>query len=129
MTYHFDRDADAGLILVNVEIDGRHTFKMVLDTGASHTTIDSTALYMADYKISAIARSAIETANGIVQADVVSIDCIAALGHTMRNVSIQVYDFLAHGILSDYDGILGLDFFENTTFTIDMQANTIAIIH
>jgi len=23
---------------------------------------------------------------------------------------IQVYDFLAHGIFSDYDGLLGLDF-------------------
>ena len=40
---------------------------------------------------------------------------------------VQVYDFLAHGILSDYDGLLGLDFFENTVLCIDMKNQTIEI--
>jgi hypothetical protein len=34
---------------------------------------------------------------------------------------------MAHSILSDYDGMLGLDFFENTVFTIDMKNNTIEV--
>jgi hypothetical protein len=42
-------------------------------------------------------------------------------------MSVQAYDFLAHGILSDYDGLLGLDFFENTLLCIDMKNYTIDI--
>jgi predicted RNA-binding protein len=42
-------------------------------------------------------------------------------------VQVQVYDFLAHDILSSYQGVLGLDFFEGTRFTIDMVENTIIV--
>jgi predicted aspartyl protease len=128
MTYQFDRDPEGGIILVNVQLDGKHMFKMVLDTGASRTTIDSTALYMVDYKIkNTLETSAIETANGIVEVNVFEVDSLTALGHTKRHIPIQVYDFLAHGILSDYDGLLGLDFFSDTAFSIDMKTNTINI--
>jgi hypothetical protein len=128
MKYQFDIDPDGEVILLTVELDGKHTFKMVLDTGASRTTIDSTALYMVDYK----ARSTggiteIETANGIIPVDLFEVKALSALGLTRKEFSIQVYDFLAHGILSDYDGLLGLDFFEDTTFCIDMKAHTIDI--
>jgi len=103
---------------------------MVLDTGASRTTIDSTALYMADYKMNNMSETcAIETANGIVEVEVFEVHGLTALGHTKHRMSVQVYDFLAHGILSDYDGLLGLDFFENTAFCIDMKNNTIEIFH
>jgi hypothetical protein len=77
---------------------------MVLDTGASRTTIDSTALYMVDYKIkNTLEPCAIETANGIVEVNVFEVDSLTTLGHTKRHIPIQVYDFLAHGILSDYE--------------------------
>jgi len=39
MKYQFERDTEGGIILVAVELDNTHSFKMVLDTGASHTTI------------------------------------------------------------------------------------------
>jgi predicted aspartyl protease len=130
MKYQFERDPEGGIILVNVQLNGRHTFKMVLDTGASRTTIDTSALYMADCNVGNITEtSAIETANGIVEVNVFEVDRIAALGHAKCRVPVQVYDFLAHGILSDYDGLLGLDFFEDTAFYIDMTNSTIEIIH
>jgi predicted aspartyl protease len=40
MKYRFERDPEGGIIPVNVQLNGKHTFKMVLDTGASHTTIE-----------------------------------------------------------------------------------------
>jgi predicted aspartyl protease len=129
MTYQFDRDPEGGIILIGVQLDGKHTFKMVLDTGASCTTIDSTALYMADYKIKNVHETCeIETANGLVKVNVFEVDSLTSLEHTKQHIPIQVYDFLAHGILSDYDGLLGIDFFEGTTFSIDMKANTIEIV-
>jgi len=45
MTYKFRRESESGLILVNIEIDDRYELKMILDTGATNTTIDSNALY------------------------------------------------------------------------------------
>ena len=129
MTYQFEKDPDGGIILVTVLLEGKHTLKMVLDTAASRTTIDATALYMIGYTINnALETSTVETANGIVEVSILEVDSLTALGHTVHQIPIQVYDFLAHGILSDYDGLLGLDFFENTVLCIDMKNNTINII-
>ena len=64
MKYRFEKDPEGGIILINVQLDDKHTFKMVLDTGASRTTIDTTALYMADYKVNNMSEtSPVETAN------------------------------------------------------------------
>ena len=51
----------------------------------------------------------------------------SAFGHIVRGMTVQIYDFLKHGIISDYDGVLGLDFFENTEFCINMKNQTIAV--
>lgn len=129
MNYTFERDVESGIILVTVLIDGKHSFKMVLDTGASRTTIDTTALYLAGYELNKEKEKCeIETANGIVEVEVFEIGSIAAFSHIKQNIPIQAYDFLAHGILSDYDGLLGLDFFENTCFSINLKENSIKIM-
>ena len=129
MTYPFERDPESGMIYVDILLDDLHEFNMVLDTGASRTTFDTSALYMADYTIGGkIKKETIETANGIIEVKIFEVDSISALGHTLNNKPVQVYDFLAHGILSDYDGVLGIDFFENTRFCIDMNHQTIEII-
>jgi len=46
MTYKFKREPESGLRLVNVEIDYKYELKMIFDTGATNTTIDSNALYL-----------------------------------------------------------------------------------
>jgi predicted aspartyl protease len=112
-SYHFNRTHEGDLIIIKLVIDGKHEFKMLLDTGASHTTIDRNALYMFDYRCEdAIDNMYIETAIGVIAVDVVEVASLSALGVKREQFRIQVYDFLAHGILSDYDGMLGLDFFE-----------------
>lgn len=35
---------------------------------------------------------------------------------THTTFEVQVYDFLAHGIASDYDGVIGLNFFTKNKF-------------
>lgn len=69
----------------------------------------------------------IETANGIIETEIFEIDTFASLGLTKDKFQIQVYDFLAHGIFSDYNGLLGLDFLEGTKFCIDTKENTITL--
>ena len=128
MKYKFKREPESGLILVNVEIDNKYELKMILDTGATNTTIDSNALYLLGYDLKdTIGSVEIETANGIIETEVFEINSFTSLGMTKYNFQIQVYDFLAHGIFSDYNGLLGLDFLEGTKFCIDTKENTITL--
>ncbi|MEP7171758.1 MAG: retropepsin-like aspartic protease [Bacteroidota bacterium] len=128
MTYHFKREPENGLIIVSIEIDGKYELKMVLDTGATHTTIDSNALYLIGYHLKDnIGTVEIETANGIIETEVFEVGTFSSLGLSKNNFQIQVYDFLAHGIYSDYNGLLGLDFLEKTKFCIDTKMNIITI--
>ena len=128
MTYKFRRGSESGLILVNIEIDDRYELKMILDTGATNTTIDSNALYLLGYDLKDnIGTVEIETANGIIETEVFEVNVFSSLGLTKEKFQVQVYDFLAHGIYSDYNGLLGIDFLEGVKFCIDTRENTISI--
>ena len=128
MTYKFKREPESGLILINIEIDKKYELKMLLDTGATNTTIDSNALYLLGYDLKdCIGTVEIETANGIIETEVFEINSFSSVGIEKEKFEIQVYDFIAHGIFSDYNGLLGLDFLEGKKFCIDTNENTITI--
>jgi predicted aspartyl protease len=129
MTHKFKRESEEGLIVFNVEIDNKFELKMILDTGATNTTIDSNALYLLGHDLKDnIGSVEIETANGIITTEVFELNSFSSLGLTKEKFPIQVYDFIAHGIYSDYDGLLGLDFLKGTKFCIDLNENTITIV-
>ena len=128
MTYPFDKEPGSGLILVTVKLDEYEELKMVLDTAASLTTIDINVLRMIYYPIGDIFETGqVETANGIVEVDIIQTQTISAFGHSVRGMKVQMYDFLKRGVISDYDGVVGLDFFEGTEFTINMKNQTIEV--
>ncbi len=128
MTHHFERMPDGGLIIISVTLDNKGKFRMILDTGCSNTTIDSNALYISGYELKdAVEIVNIETANGVVDSEVFKINKINSLGITKENFNIQVYDFTAHGIFSNYDGLLGLDFLEGKKICIDTTLSTITL--
>ena len=128
MIFPFKRESEEGLIIVSIEIDGKYELKMVLDTGATNTTIDSNALYLLGYNLKDnIGTVEIETANGIIETEVFAVGRFSLLGQTKEKFQVQVYDFLAHGIFSDYNGLLGLDFLVDTKFCIDTKINTITL--
>jgi len=134
MTHKFERDPESGMILIPVVLeDVEYELRMALDTGATRTTFDFNALHVAGYPIFEMnetgktEKGAIETAIGIIEVGIFEAKNISALGQTVRDLKVQVYDFLKHGIISDYDGVLGLDFFEDTEFTINMKNQTIEV--
>jgi hypothetical protein len=49
------------------------------------------------------------------------------LGVVETNFDVQVYDFIAHGITSNYDGVLGLDFLKKRKFCLDLPNGEITI--
>ncbi len=128
MKHSFERMSEGGLIIVSVTLDEKSKFRMILDTGCSNTTIDSNALYLSGYELKdTIEIVDIETANGIVESEIYEITKINSIGITKEKMKIQVYDFIAHGIFSNYDGLLGLDFLEGINFCIDTINNTLTI--
>ena len=128
MIYQFERDPKSRIILVKILVDQKYELKMALDTAASITTFDINALLMAEYPIGDIIETTmVETASGYMEVDIIKTKVISTFGHTVNNMNVQVYDFLKHGIISDYDGVLGLDFFEGTEFSINMKNQTIEV--
>ena len=124
MTYPFETDPISRLIYVDIKVE-EHNFRMMLDTGASSTTFDINALLFVGYPIgNVVGVNIVETASGMMDVDVIETKVISAFGHTVRGMKVQMYDFYKHGIISDYDGLLGLDFFENTEFRINTCACT-----
>lgn len=122
------RMADGGLLTVTVVINHKYKMIMALDTGATHTTIDSNALYLSGYGSNdRIDIAAIETANGVVETDVYLLENFSSLSISKQNFEVQAYDFLSHGIFSNYNGLIGLDFLEGRKFCIDLVKNEIEI--
>lgn len=92
-----------------------------MDTAATHTTIDSNVLYFSGYELkNSKGEQEIETSNGIILVETYDIEQLECLGIIKTNFEVQVYDFLAHGITSDYDGVIGLNFLRDHKFCIDV---------
>jgi hypothetical protein len=123
----FQRDSPESLIIVKCLIP-HHTFSLALDTGASHTTVDLTALLIAGFELSNSLRTEqIETASGVVEAYVFNVPQFTALGITKTNLEVCAYDFFAHHVLVEFDGVLGLDFLSGHHICIDFKKAEIQI--
>lgn len=126
--FSFELPTDEDVIIVNASIEEKFKFRLVLDTAATHTTIDSNVLYFSGYELkNSKGEKEIETSNGIIVVETYDLNSLECLGITKANFEVQVYDFLAHGITSDYDGVIGLNFLRGTKFCIDTMTNEISI--
>ena len=128
MKFPINRDTENGVFLVSITLDKNQLMNVLLDTGASTSTFDFTSMVMAGYDLrNPLDTAQIETGNGVVQVEIFEIREIAAFGIVRKHFPIQVCDFLTHGILSEYQGILGIDFFEGTKFCIDTVENNLSV--
>lgn len=125
--FNFQLDENYNVILVDVFYK-KSIFKFLLDTGASNSVIDVNELLIAGFSVNDIVQEVkIETANGIVNADIFRLDELKSMGIQKRDFEITAYDFLKSGIISEFDGVLGLDFFENHKICIDFTNFEITI--
>jgi len=126
--YKFQRESPDDLIFVKALIDNKFEFNLALDTAATHTTLDSNMLYLSGHELKdSIGKVNIETSNGIIIVEKYEIDQFECLGKKCDNFEVQVYDFLAHGITSNYDGVIGLNFFDSSKLTIDFVNSEIIV--
>jgi predicted aspartyl protease len=126
--FTFDLPTDENVIIVNASIQGKYKFRLALDTAATHTTIDSNVLYFSGYELkNSKGEFEIETANGIIVVERYDLEQLECLGISKTNFEVQVYDFLAHGITSDYDGVVGLNFLREHKFCIDILKGEVSV--
>ena len=127
-TYPFKwLDESENLIVVNVEINEETPLRFLIDTGASETCFDKNIVYIENISLKELVEQVnIETANGWIVADVFLIDTIDVLGLKLKNHPVQVIDFIANGIMSNYAGIVGMDILtqRNLCFNFDKQTLT-----
>jgi hypothetical protein len=124
-SYPFEYSDHLSLIVVAALIE-HHEVRLAVDTGASHTVIDFTDMLIAGFSSAdAISSETFETASGKVSAETYVVSRFSVFGETRKSFPVSSYDFLANGLLSDINGILGLDFFQNRHFCIDMKRKEI----
>lgn len=75
----------------------------------------------------AIREVEIETASGVIKGYVFVLKTFSAIDTILTNIEVCAYDFFANHLLTDFDGVLGLDFFKNVKFCIDMKNSEITI--
>ena len=108
--YPFEWLDEDGLMVVLVNINAQTTLRFLLDTGSTDTYLDKNILYIEQIHLKeAVEQVEVETANGWMLADVFIIDSIDVFGVKFENHPIQVIDFIANGIISNYSGVLGMD--------------------
>lgn len=108
--FPIDIPTEDEVIIVNPRIEDTFEFRLALDTAATHTTIDSNVLFLSGYELkNSKGEFETETSNGIILVEVYELKKFECLGIEREGFDVQVYDFLAHGTTSNYDGIVGLD--------------------
>jgi predicted aspartyl protease len=116
----FQREDEESLMLIDFRIN-RSNVLLAFDTGATHTVIDYTALLLMGIVIPKNAETVLlESAKGIIEAQVVNVSECRFCGIVKKNFTILTYDYIANGVLADIDGVLGLDFLKGHKFCVDM---------
>ena len=125
--FPFSLDESYNVIVVDVLLDG-FDLRLMVDTGASNTVIDLITIIINGYSFNQRKNEVkVETAKGVAIAHIFEIKSLESLGIKHTNFEICSYDFLDNGILSEYDGVLGIDFFQNNKIRIDFIKSEITI--
>ena len=107
------------VVIVEAMLNKKTPAKFVVDTGASYTMISSAVAKELDIDTEQNRRTApFQTANGVIQAPLVSLESITVGGMEIRNLTAAVHDVLADATIG---GLLGLNFLSNFRMDIDTQ--------
>lgn len=112
-------EKQGSVVVVDATLNRKTTTRLVVDTGASYTMISSATAKELNIDTSRDQRTApFQTANGTIQAPLVSLDSITVGGIEIKNLTAAIHDIHADSRVS---GLLGLDFLANFRMDIDTQ--------
>jgi clan AA aspartic protease (TIGR02281 family) len=107
------------VIIVEATLNKKTAAKFIVDTGASYTVISSaTAKELSIDTDQNTQPVTFQTANGLIQAPLVSLQSITVGGMEINNLTAAVHDVIPDGKVF---GLLGLNFLSNFRMDIDNQ--------
>jgi predicted aspartyl protease len=110
-------------VIVSARINGLGPIILVLDTGADRTLVSPGALARLGIPVVASGRAEVRGVTGAGPADVVWIASLEVGGAKTGPLAIVAYD----GNLRQADGLLGRDFLDQFTVTIDAQTGRVTL--
>ena len=110
--------------VVEALIDRRHRIDLLIDTGAAMTVIDASVLESMGYNLNGKQQGLFSTANGVVEAPVVSIERLS-LGSA--GTGPMAVGALPLSMPNGIDGLLGMNFLRHYDFRIDQDNKTLQL--
>jgi clan AA aspartic protease (TIGR02281 family) len=118
-------EKQGSVVVVDATLNRTTTARLVVDTGASYTLISNATAKELNLDAGNNPRTVpFQTANGTIQAPLVSLDSITVGGIEVRNLTAAIHDI---GVESKVAGLLGLDFLSNFRMDIDTQKGVLIL--
>jgi len=107
------------VVIIQATLNNKRSAKFVVDTGASYTLISNALARDLAIDVGTNPKTLpFQTANGLIQAPVTSLESIAVGGMEIRNLPAAVHDAVPD---PEVAGLLGLNFLSNFRMDIDTQ--------
>lgn len=115
---------DDRALMLDATLDRRTSVRLMLDTGATYTTISEELAEKLGYDLEEAQQVRITTANGQVMLPKIRLKSISLGGYTAKNVDATVMPMPSN---VPFSGLLGLSFVKNHRITIDTRAAHLVI--
>ena len=107
------------VVIIQATLNNKRSAKFVVDTGASYTLISNALARELAIDVGANTKTLpFQTANGVINAPVTSLDSITVGGMEIRDLPTAVHDAVPDPQVA---GLLGLNFLSNFRMDIDTQ--------
>lgn len=117
-------EQDERALMVEAVLDNEQAVSLILDTGATYTTISQDLALSLGYDLTHASRVRITTANGQVLLPKILLESITLNGYTAYNVEATVMP-MPNNV--PFSGLLGLNFVKRHRITIDPAARHLLI--
>lgn len=115
---------DDRALMLDATLDKKTSVRLMLDTGATYTTISEELAEKLGYDLEGAQQVRITTANGQVLLPRIRLKSISLGGYTAKNVDATVMPMPSN---VPFSGLLGLSFVKNHRITIDTRASHLMI--
>ncbi len=117
-------ESNGSQFVVEATIDRQHRVRLLVDTGAAMTVLDDRVFQRLGYNLEGKPRGLFSTANGVVEAPIVSVGHLA-LGRA--GIGPMPVGALHLSIPDNVEGLLGMNFLRHYNFRIDSESSELLL--
>lgn len=110
--------------IVNAKIPGHGSVRLVIDTGASLTTLTPQAIQRLGLNTSGSKQIKLKTAGGSIQAQLISLNSLSVKSEVVQNIEIAVIPL---NWLFEMDGLLGMNYLKYFDFMVDQESSILIL--